>query len=676
VNSPLVAPYYEYGDWRWYGAAHRLLLGAEPPPQRYTEFDVSPSLPFPEYQHGKGLYAERLPWLPITLDTVRDLWLKGLKAPPLRLPPLPPWTRSKCHPLAMRFMADQLGGFFDARLILDMLTNGVQWRLRSEQRLRGARGFQGKVGDEDACAYLREVLLPKALAQGKLHAITDPVVKARCIYSPIFLVEKSNREIISGRRQYRICQDLSAPLQLLDGSCAASMNADTPLDDLPSVPLGTASHIIAKLVYARILAEELGHSHRDIRLVAIDLTDAYYQWLVEEGQQECVAFEFDDCCYVHNGLPFGSCLSPSCFCRFMHLVWCYLEQVGYVLCNWYMDDGIIISITQARALRDHAEVLRVLSWMGVDTNVAKSMAAPATQAVSLGFVFDVDAWTVAIKPSTVVKAQAAISALLEKGPTFRWPARTVERLLESLAGLLCFIEQVIPTVAPVKRHVFDLLHGARKESHFSIGYDAMWQLRKASRWLSERNSSPIRLAEVEFGRAPRHRLHTDASGGAQAGFGAWVVGPDGTLYALRGLWRDLTALPSDLTIADMELLVILLALQLLLPKAWPTPSFVRLSTDNTNAKAWLNSLQCKADSPNRRRRLGWLEELAEFLFHNGMVAEAEWLCSEANALADALSRPEKYHLVESLLPADVSCIVYVQVPPAWAPPSLRDGLVC
>ena len=71
-----------------------------------------------------------------------------------------------------------------------------------------------------------------------------------------------------------------------------------------------------------------------------------------------------------------------------------------------------------------------------------------------------------------------------------------------------------------------------------------------------------------------------------------------------------------------------------------------------------------------------MEELAEFLFQQDMVAEAEWICSEANALADALSRPDKYHLVDSLLPVDVTCVVYVQVPPAWAPPSLRDGLVC
>jgi hypothetical protein len=566
-----VAPFYEYGEWRWYGAAHRILLGSEPPPQRHEEFDVSPDLPFPEYQHGGGLYSRRLPWLPITLDTVRDLWRKGVAAPPLVLPTLPKWSRSRCHPLAMRFMADQLGGYFDARLILDMLTNGVHWRLKSEQRLRGARGFQGAIGDEDACGYLREVLLPKALAEGKLHTVVDPVVKARCIYSPIFLVEKSNREVGSGRRQYRICQNLSAPLRLKDGSMSASMNDNTPLEDLPSVPLGTASRIIAKLVYSRILAEELGHSHKDIRLVAIDLTDAYYQWLVDGGQQECVAFEFDGDCYTHNGLPFGSCLSPSCFCRFMHLVWCFLEQVGYILCNWYMDDGLIISITPARAARDHAEVLRVLAWMGVDTNQAKSMAAPASTAISLGFVFDVEAWSVSIKPSTIAKTQEAIKSLLARGPTFRWPAGSLVRLLESLAGLLCFIEHVILSVGPVKRHVLDLLHGARRETHFSIGFDACWQLEKASRWLLERNSAPIRLAEVELRNAPNHRLHTDASGGADAGFGAWVVGHDGTLFALRGRWSDLVALPADLVIADMELLVILMALQLLLPKVWSNP---------------------------------------------------------------------------------------------------------
>ena len=116
----------------------------------------------------------------------------------------------------MRFMADKLGGYIDARLIMDMLTNGVHWRLRNEKMLRGAQARQGDVFFADACAYLREVFLPKTLRQGKLHVVEDPMVKAHCIYSPIFTVEKSNREIGSGRRQYRICQHLSNPLTLAE----------------------------------------------------------------------------------------------------------------------------------------------------------------------------------------------------------------------------------------------------------------------------------------------------------------------------------------------------------------------------------------------------------------------------------------------------------------------------
>ena len=84
--------------------------------------------------------------------------------------------------------------------------------------------------------------------------------------------------------------------------------------------------------------------------------------------------------------------------------------------------------------------------MGVDTNQAKSMAAPASTATSLGFVFDVEAWSVSIKPSTIAKTQEAIKTLLARGPTFRWPAGSLVRLLESLAGLLGFIEHVILSV--------------------------------------------------------------------------------------------------------------------------------------------------------------------------------------------------------------------------------------
>jgi hypothetical protein len=531
------------------------------------------------------------------------------------------------------------------------------------------------VGDDEAVSYLREVLLPKAFKQGKLHIVTDPLVKVRCIYSPIFTVEKSNRDE-EGRRQFRICQDLSAPLTLRDGAVVQSMNEHTPVADLPSVPLGTAQRIISKLAYTRLLAESRGYSHTDIRLVAIDLTDAYYQWLVNPRQQECVAFEFEGCSIIHDGLPFGSCLSPSVFCRFMHLLWCFLEQVCSVLCNWYMDDGVIIAFPPERAVRDHRLVLQVLKWMRVDTNEAKSMAAPAEAATSLGFVFEIPSWTVAIKASTIEKTLSLAFRLREPGPGHRWPGPRLAKLLESLVGLLCFVEQVIPTVGPIKRLFLASLRAAEAASFFSIGFHGDRALARLQEWLPRRNSAPIRLAELELANAPAHRMHTDASGGVHAGFGAWAVRPDGVLFALRGLWSDLTALPSDLTIADMELLTILMAIQLLLPRVWEAPTVVRLTTDNTNAQAWVNRLQCKADSPNQLRRLDWLADFAEHLFLKGMGVEAVWVASEDNALADAFSREERYHEIDSLLPVDVISVVYVQVPPEWLPVSLRIVPAC
>jgi hypothetical protein len=119
-----------------------------------------------------------------------------------------------------------------------------------------------------------------------------------------------------------------------------------------------------------------------------------------------------------------------------------------------------------------------------------------------------------------------------------------------------------------------------------------------------------------------------------------------------------------------------MAIQLLLPRVWEAPTVVRLTTDNTNAQAWVNRLQCKADSPNQLRRLDWLADFAEHLFLKGMGVEAVWVASEDNALADAFSREERYHEIDSLLPVDVISVVYVQVPPEWLPVSLRIVPAC
>ncbi len=67
-----------------------------------------------------------------------------------------------------------------------------------------------------------------------------------------------------------------------------------------------------------------------------------------------------------------------------------------------MDDGTLVGFPWARAVRDHQLVVKLMKWIGMSTNVLKSMADPARKATVLGFVLDLETWTVSIKESTIV----------------------------------------------------------------------------------------------------------------------------------------------------------------------------------------------------------------------------------------------------------------------------------
>jgi hypothetical protein len=662
-------------SWSEFGAAH-VLLGMPRPEQRVLECNYSEECPFPEYQHAGDLFQERLPWRPISFELVRELYEAGNDPRRDRaFPVFPPWSESNCHPLALRFMADELGGYFDARFLVDMAVHGIHWRLSAVDDLRGAKGRESNVGDDDAVDYIANVLLPKACAEKKMVRFTGAEaerMRRRCTRSPIFAVRKSN--LVNGRSAYRIAQDLSAPLTSMRGTPLPSFNACTPADMLPSVPFGTAARLIDRLAFTRAVAIEKGFSQDDIFITAIDLTDAYYQWHIRKDQADFIAFDFLRDLYLLFGLPFGAQASPPIFGRFIHLTWCFQEQCLFVSGNWYMDDGTLVGFPWARAVRDHDLVVKLLKWMGVSTNVLKSMADPARKATVLGFVLDLESWTVSIKESTIVKLVGRVDELLQAGAGHRWKGRRLAKKLASLTGGLNFAEQVVRSVAPIKRSLQAVMRQAEKEPFFSLSPWDCQQLEMLRPWLTERNRAPIMSRKLERELFTEVRIHTDASGDPENGYGGWGLAKDGTLFHLRGLWADFTALPRDLGIADRELLTVLMAFQFLVPRVCaPAAPFLILNCDNTNANSWINRLECKSAEPHQRRRLGWLLLVAEWLFRENKVVEMDWLASEANNLADIDSRPSRYHEFDSALPAGALRVVLVQIPSGWTPGSLLSG---
>ncbi len=100
--------------------------------------------------------------------------------------------------------------------------------------------------------------------------------------------------------------------------------------------------------------------------------------------------------------------------------------------------------------------------MGVSTNVLKSMADPARKATVLGFVLDLESWTVSIKESTIVKLVCRVDELLQAGAGHRWKGRLLAKKLAKLTGGLNFAEQVVRSVTPIKRSLQAVMRQAEK----------------------------------------------------------------------------------------------------------------------------------------------------------------------------------------------------------------------
>jgi hypothetical protein len=106
-------------------------------------------------------------------------------------------------------------------------------------------------------------------------------------------------------------------------------------------------------------------------LASVDLESAYYQIHLGEGEQMFWVFTHYDVTYLFLGLPCGSKASPSIFCRFVNLGWCFLRH-RRVMIFWYIDDGLIIGVTLEAVRQAVRLTLDVLALTGFVYSVEKS----------------------------------------------------------------------------------------------------------------------------------------------------------------------------------------------------------------------------------------------------------------------------------------------------------------
>jgi hypothetical protein len=507
-----------------------------------------------------------------------------------------------------------------------------------------ANRFTDDSAGNSATDYFTSTLLPKMLRKGHCRRALPEEVP-QCIVHTISLIPKS----VVGT--FRMIHDLTCTLVAPDGSRGVSFNEATPHLFLPKTRLATIAGVLEVLS----MLEKMGFR------ATVHLASFF-------GPGEDIKFGFlhDGTVYLFLGLPFGAKGSPSIFCRFVNLVWCFLRH-RKVMIFWYIDDGLIIGVTLEETRRAVALTLETLAVAGFQVSRDKSQLDGYRSLDYIGFCFDLDAWVVRLLPRHVAKIEGYVTLLLA---TPVWRGADLHRTLDRFTGLLNFAEVVVSQLRGIKNFLIDVKYDAERHSSRprSISREARFHL-ETCRVIRDTQRRPIRSRADCFAPWFGHQLYSDASHTGSAldsGYGAWFRTPAGHVYYLHGLWAEAPGNFLGLHINDLELLAAVMALSLLLPVAGSPFPGVFLHTDNTSALRWINALSCKlASDPkgSRLRRLRLMRVFAMWVEEQGLLVDALHVPGVFNDWADWLSRQRLTDFLHAVRDAPV--IQEIEVPRSW-----------
>jgi hypothetical protein len=110
--------------------------------------------------------------------------------------------------------------------------------------------------------------------------------------------------------------------------------------------------------------------HKNDFMASIDLSDAFFSIPVHDSHKKFIAFEFDDCHFTYNVLPFGLTSSPRIFSKMLKPAIIFLRSQG-VKVSFYLDD-IFLCSSSSDELQSHiTQTLNLLVSLGFTPNYKK-----------------------------------------------------------------------------------------------------------------------------------------------------------------------------------------------------------------------------------------------------------------------------------------------------------------
>lgn len=338
------------------------------------------------------------------------------------------------------------------------------------------------------------------------------------------------------------------------------------------------NRIILKDRYPIPLIEDQLDKLQEARVFStLDLRNGFFHVKVEESSRKYTSFVTHSGQYQFTKVPFGLCISPSVFQRFINNVFRTLIKDGIVLP--YMDDLIIPAANESEALQRLKIVLNTAIEYGLEINFKKCQFLKR-KVEFLGHVISDGK----LYPSSYKTKAVA-----------HFPEPTNLKQLQSFLGLTGYFRKFIQSYSEIARPLSDML---KKGAEFHFGEAQRKAFQELKQILA--NEPVLNI----FKQGTEMELHTDAS---QEGYGAILLqrsAQDNSLHPVYYMSKKTTDAEKKYPSYELEVLAVIEALKKF--RVYLLGTHFKIATDCAAFQKTIN----KKDLTTRVAR--WIMLLEEF----------------------------------------------------------------
>ena len=182
---------------------------------------------------------------------------------------------------------------------------------------------------------------------------------------------------------------------------------------------------------------------------SLDLKDAYLHIPIHRQDRKWLRFKVNGQAFEFKCLPFGLSTAPRVFTRVTQELGAFVRSLG-VQIYMYLDDWIILSLTQAEAERDLKFMCETIERLGFVINKAKSCLIPTQKPTFLGADIELDSGRVFPTDNRILNLISCVIFLMSMGEA---PAIVWLKVLGLMASMVDLVPWCRFHMRPLQLHL-------------------------------------------------------------------------------------------------------------------------------------------------------------------------------------------------------------------------------